>query len=88
MSDPHPATPDPGWYPDSHGDQRWWDGHQWTDRTLPPPPGPGTPTPATTATATATSSGGATRAVLVGFLVLGVVLLIALAVLNVVLVTQ
>ena len=24
------ATP-PGWYPDGSGNNRWWDGSQWTD---------------------------------------------------------
>lgn len=23
----------PGWYPDASGQQRWWDGYQWTDQT-------------------------------------------------------
>lgn len=27
-------TPPPGWYPDGQGSQRWWDGAQWTERTL------------------------------------------------------
>ncbi len=33
-----PATPPPGWYldPSGSGDQRWWDGQQWTERTQPP----------------------------------------------------
>ncbi|MEO5921237.1 MAG: DUF2510 domain-containing protein [Pseudolysinimonas sp.] len=33
MTDPTHATP-PGWYPDQNapGQQRWWDGTQWTDR--------------------------------------------------------
>lgn len=38
---------DPGWYPDPKGtpQERYWDGHTWTDRTrpmtivLPPKPG-------------------------------------------------
>ena len=30
------STP-PGWYPDGQGGQRWWDGNQWTEHTLPPP---------------------------------------------------
>ncbi|WP_181407491.1 DUF2510 domain-containing protein [Nocardioides sambongensis] len=35
MSDPNqPSTP-PGWYPDGQGNQRWWDGTQWTDHTQP-----------------------------------------------------
>jgi hypothetical protein len=29
------STP-PGWYPDGQGGQRWWDGNQWTEHTLPP----------------------------------------------------
>lgn len=24
--------PDPGWYDDGHGKQRWWDGARWTDQ--------------------------------------------------------
>ena len=28
------STP-PGWYPDGQGGQRWWDGNQWTEHTLP-----------------------------------------------------
>lgn len=33
-----PATPPAGWYPDpgGSGDQRWWDGQGWTERTQPP----------------------------------------------------
>ena len=29
-----------GWYADPHGGPglRWWDGHQWTHRVMPPPP--------------------------------------------------
>lgn len=27
-----------GWYPDSSGGQRWWDGVQWTEHYAPPPP--------------------------------------------------
>jgi uncharacterized Tic20 family protein len=33
MTDPQ-AQP-PGWYPDATGQQRWWDGTQWTDQTQP-----------------------------------------------------
>ena len=29
------STP-PGWYPDGQGGQRWWDGNQWTEHTVPP----------------------------------------------------
>lgn len=28
-------TTPPGWYPDGQGGQRWWDGNQWTEHTLP-----------------------------------------------------
>lgn len=45
MSTPAP----PGWYPDPQrpGQQRWWDGHQWTEHLAPlaPTPGPGPSTP-------------------------------------------
>jgi hypothetical protein len=34
MSEKPPA----GWYPDSSGANRWWDGEKWTDHTQPPPP--------------------------------------------------
>ena len=34
MSEQPPA----GWYPDSTGTTRWWDGEQWTEHTPPPPP--------------------------------------------------
>jgi hypothetical protein len=33
MSEKPPA----GWYPDSNGVTRWWDGEQWTDQQPPPP---------------------------------------------------
>lgn len=23
-----------GWYPDAEGNQRWWDGNQWTDHVV------------------------------------------------------
>lgn len=28
-----PQQQPPGWYPDATGQQRWWDGAQWTDQT-------------------------------------------------------
>lgn len=34
MSEKPPA----GWYPDSTGTVRWWDGEQWTEHQPPPPP--------------------------------------------------
>lgn len=42
MSTP-PSTP-AGWYPnpDRSGEERWWDGHAWTDATRPTAP-PGAP---------------------------------------------
>jgi len=30
--------PPAGWYPDSEGTVRWWDGTQWTEHQPPPPP--------------------------------------------------
>lgn len=40
------STP-PGWYDDGHGQQRWWDGSQWTHHTQAhhPQPSPGAPAP-------------------------------------------
>ena len=38
------STP-PGWYPDGQGGQRWWDGNQWTEHTLPPDTSGGPATP-------------------------------------------
>ncbi len=32
-----------GWYNDSTGTMRWWDGQAWTDRVQPPPPPPSSP---------------------------------------------
>lgn len=43
-----PITP-PGWYDDGHGQQRWWDGAQWTDRTAPLSATAPAPVPATAA---------------------------------------
>lgn len=45
MSDPHQPTTPPGWYPDGQGGQRWWDGTQWTEHTMPAAPAEPTPTP-------------------------------------------
>jgi hypothetical protein len=56
MSDPNqPSTP-AGWYPDGQGSQRWWDGAQWTEHTMPapgaaPPAPPAAPDPHATAVA-------------------------------------
>ena len=36
--------PPAGWYPDSAGTVRWWDGEAWTDITPPPTPEPVAPT--------------------------------------------
>lgn len=36
MTDERPAPP--GYYPDSNGAMRWWDGSQWTDRIQPAAP--------------------------------------------------
>lgn len=38
MSDPNQPTTPPGWYPDGQGGQRWWDGTQWTEHTMPTSP--------------------------------------------------
>ncbi|MFR9749547.1 DUF2510 domain-containing protein [Nocardia sp. 004] len=35
------ALPPPGWYPDSQGIVRWFDGQRWTEFTQPPEPGSG-----------------------------------------------
>lgn len=43
MSEKPPA----GWYPDSTGTTRWWDGEQWTEHTPPPPPTQQAPTAST-----------------------------------------
>ncbi|MGQ4617014.1 DUF2510 domain-containing protein [Nocardia sp. R7R-8] len=37
-----PAAPPAGWYPDSAGMMRWFDGSRWTEFTQ-PPPGSGSP---------------------------------------------
>ena len=42
MSEKPPA----GWYPDSTGTTRWWDGDNWTEHTPPPPPSQTAPTAA------------------------------------------
>ncbi len=48
----HMGAIDPGWYPDPKGtpQERYWDGHTWTDRTRPMtivlPPRPSTDEPA------------------------------------------
>ncbi|NEN06338.1 DUF2510 domain-containing protein [Diaminobutyricibacter tongyongensis] len=36
MSDTHYTQP--GWYDDGSGQQRWWDGTQWTTTVASPPP--------------------------------------------------
>lgn len=38
--------PPAGWYPDSTGTVRWWDGEQWTEHQPPPPPPQDAPTAA------------------------------------------
>lgn len=35
MSDPNQPSVRAGWYPDGQGNQRWWDGSQWTEHTQP-----------------------------------------------------
>lgn len=35
--DSHWNQPEPGWYQDSAGHMRWWDGHAWTAHTAPAP---------------------------------------------------
>ena len=55
-------NPPAGWYPDSTGTTRWWDGEQWTDHTPPPPtpaqapPPGGAPSPQSAATPTMADS--------------------------------
>jgi hypothetical protein len=50
---PMTEKPPAGWYPDSKGTVRWWDGDQWTNITPPPTPEPAAPAedPALTAAA-------------------------------------
>jgi Protein of unknown function (DUF2510) len=38
-----PALPPPGWYQDAQGQQRYFDGRQWTGHMSPPPPPPPPP---------------------------------------------
>jgi len=45
MSEKPPA----GWYPDSTGTTRWWDGDQWTEQPPPPPEPTRAPSPPPTA---------------------------------------
>ena len=42
VTDPSQVSPPAGWYPDPAGtpQQRWWDGHQWTDTLQPLVPQP------------------------------------------------
>ena len=49
-------NPPAGWYPDSTGTTRWWDGDQWTEQT-PPPPATTEPPPAASMTGSAPPTG-------------------------------
>jgi hypothetical protein len=62
------ATASPGWYHDSAGSLRWWDGRAWTENVAPQqmataPPGPAAPAPSGSGV-----SGLAVIALLIGFL--------------------
>ena len=58
------ATP-AGWYPDGQGNERWWDGTQWTDNTR-PLGGGGAPAPAAPAAPAGDQPGGHDAATRVG----------------------
>ena len=49
-------NPPAGWYPDSTGTTRWWDGQNWTDHTPPPPPTQTVPAEAAPEPATASAA--------------------------------
>lgn len=51
----NPTTPTPGWYDDGTGQQRYWDGAQWTEHTAP------LAQPATNASSDAVASAGTTQ---------------------------
>lgn len=39
------TTTPAGWYPQTDGSQRWWDGNAWTEQTKPAPPPTAAPPP-------------------------------------------